>query len=129
MHGMEVGTGESLGEDCLNAVFAKGTYQCMTDRNFAKEINSCDLLDRSLTAENCEAPALFPKFAQFGVCDSTAGPSKFFFLTVHDTPSSSRVAAVMPQGYICLHWSSPCPGRTTKSAPGLSFGGLGEGGA
>jgi hypothetical protein len=83
MHGMEVGTGKSLSQDCLNPVFAKGAYQRMADRNLAKEINGCDLLDRSMTGKNCKAPALFPVFVQFGVCDSTAGLAKFLLLTAH----------------------------------------------
>jgi hypothetical protein len=46
---MEVGTGKRLSQDCLNAVFAKGAYQCMADRNLMQEINRRDLLDHTLT--------------------------------------------------------------------------------
>jgi hypothetical protein len=60
---MEVSTSKSLGQNCFSTVFAKGAYQCMADRNLAKEINGCDLLDLSLTGKKRKAPALFPVFA------------------------------------------------------------------
>jgi hypothetical protein len=99
---MEAGTGESLGKDCLNPFFAKGAYQCMADRNLAKEINGSDLLDRSLTAENCEAPTLFPVFAQFGVCDGLARFAKFFVLAAHGAAPPGAAALLPPRGYCSM---------------------------
>src|ERR1700731_867819 len=92
-----VGTGKGLGQNCLNAILAKGANQGMANRNLVQQINRSNTVNNSSPGKNGQAPALTAELVQLCISNSAPGFPELPLLG-HDACPPATMSSAAPSG-------------------------------